>query len=64
MRLSEIAAMVEVPVCNITSEAIKNAKARGLITEEQEENLLLELEKADGIWKNPVPAAGCADSLW
>ncbi|MFH0955714.1 MAG: hypothetical protein V1801_00655 [Candidatus Falkowbacteria bacterium] len=65
MTLSEIAEKVGVPVVSLTLKSIQNAREAGKITRTQEENLLAELKKADGIWKNPVaPDIKIAKSLW
>jgi len=64
MKLSEIADKVKIPVGDITSKDIRTAKKGGLITREQEKNLLAELKKADSIWKMPVLGIRRADCLW
>lgn len=64
MKLSEIADVVGVPVCQITPGAIAQANEKGLITGGQKQKLLSELRKADRIWENSIPGIACAPSLW
>lgn len=64
MKLSEIAEKVGIPVCEITREAIIQAREKGLITVNQEKKLLAELKKADNLWQPLAPGIANAASLW
>ena len=64
MKLSEIAEKVGVLVVDLSSESIKRAVEKGVISRKYGEKLLAELKVADGIWKSPVPGPTCAKRLW
>ncbi len=59
MKLSEIAKEAGVPVCKLTAKAIKSAGKIGLISENKAEELLVELDKADGNGRNDKEEENC-----
>ncbi|PIX02825.1 hypothetical protein COZ78_03660 [bacterium (Candidatus Gribaldobacteria) CG_4_8_14_3_um_filter_42_11] len=64
MTLSEIAELVGEQVVNLSPKSIERAVEAGMISRKQGEGLLTELNKADGIWENPMPGVACAERLW
>lgn len=64
MKLSEIAEKVGVQVVDLSSESIKRAVEKGVISRKYGEKLLAELKVADGIWKSPVSGVESAKRLW